>query len=173
MPETEVEELEVSEGHQGYAPNNAEVHSSASLQLRALRMVEQRQMRTRDPLSFERQNPSNPHADGPLMPPVPESRDYSAAEERRRMRGARERYQLRRIERRQAAPTPPYTDSDLAFLARSDSPRLSSSLTPVLSPTHQALSGDMDSPPRRPLEETEFTFGGPPYTDVSVKHLVL
>ncbi|KAG4438420.1 hypothetical protein IFR05_006126 [Cadophora sp. M221] len=171
MPEAEPEEFEVSESQQGNMPNQVELRSSAALQMRALRMVEQERMRMHDSLSFERQHPSNPDVDGPLMPPVPESRDYSVAEERQReiYRLRQVRQDLRRMARRHPAPTPPYTDSDLAFLARTDSPRLSSSLTPVLSPSHQPTTRDMDSPPRRPLEEADFSFtarGDPhPYTD--------
>lgn len=172
MPEAEPEEFEVSESQQGNMPNQVELPSSAALQMRAFRMVEQERMRMRDSLSFERQHPSNLDVDGPLMPPVPESRDYSVAEERQReiYRLRQVRQDLRRMARRHPAPTPPYTDSDLAFLARTDSPRLSSSLTPVLSPSHQPSTGDMDSPPRRPLEEADFSFSarGHPYTDVSV-----
>ncbi|KAH7356630.1 hypothetical protein BKA65DRAFT_534440 [Rhexocercosporidium sp. MPI-PUGE-AT-0058] len=169
MPEAEPEEFEVSEGQQGNMLAQVELPSPAALQMRAFRMVEQERMRMRDPLSFERQHPSNPDVDGPLMPPVPESRDYSVAEERHReiYRLRQVRQDLRRMARRHPAPTPPYTDSDLAFLARTDSPRLSSSLTPVLSPSHQPSTNDMDSPPRRPLEEADFSFTARvhPYTD--------
>ena len=170
MPEAEPEEFEVSEGQQGIT---ADLPSSAPLQSRAMRIVEQERERTRmrDALSFERQHPPNSDIDGPLMPPVPESRDYSFAEERQREihRLRQVRQDLRRMARRHPAPTPPYTDSDLAFLARTDSPRLSSSMTPVLSPSHQNSIGDSFSPPRRSREDAEFSFTSVrgPFTDVS------
>ncbi len=170
MPENEPEEYEVSEIQQEIPPNQAQLPSPASLQSRAMRMFEQERIRLRDPLSFERQHPSNTE-DGPLMPPVPESRDYAGIEERQReiYRLRQVRQDLRRMARRHPAPTPPYTDNDLAFLTRTESPRLSSSLAPVLSPSHQPSTGDMDSPPRRPLEESDYSFTarGQTYNDVS------
>ncbi|PVH84353.1 hypothetical protein DL98DRAFT_651587 [Cadophora sp. DSE1049] len=168
MPEAEPEEFEVSEGQQG---SMADLPSLAPLHSRAMRIVEQERERARmrDALSFERQHPLNSDIDGPLMPPVPESRDYSFAEERQREihRLRQVRQDLRRMARRHPAPTPPYTDSDLAFLARTDSPRLSSSMTPVLSPSHQPSIGDSFSPPRRSLEDAEFSFTSVrgPFTD--------
>lgn len=172
MPDTEPEEYEVSESQQDIPPNRTQLPSPASLQSRAMRMFEQERMRLRDPLSFERQQPSNTE-DGPLMPPVPESRDYAGIEDRQReiYRLRQVRQDLRRMARRHPAPTPPYTDNDLAFLTRTESPRLSSSLTPVLSPSQQPSTGDVDSPPRRPLEESDYSFTsrGQLYNEVSIE----
>ncbi|KAL2073613.1 hypothetical protein VTL71DRAFT_10939 [Oculimacula yallundae] len=169
MPEAEQYE-DVPEGQRGNEPNYTEGDSLASSSglSRALRLE---RLRMRDPLSFEREHASILHIDGPLMPPVPESRDYSVAEERQReiyrLRHARQ--SLRRMSRRHPAPTPPYTDMDLAFTRQADSPRLSSSLTPVLSPSRQASTGSMPSPPHRSLEENDFTniSGGPPTTETA------
>ncbi|KAK0107079.1 hypothetical protein ONS95_003788 [Cadophora gregata] len=156
MPEAEPEEFEVSEGQQA---NISDLPSSVPVASRVWR----------DALSFERQHPPNSDIDGPLMPPVPESRDYSFAEERQREihRLRQVRQDLRRMARRHPAPTPPYTDSDLAFLARTDSPRLSSSMTPVLSPSRHTSTGDSFSPPRRSFEDAEFSFTSVrgPFTD--------
>lgn len=123
-------------------PEDTDLTSATSLtgraRARAYRMFEDERMRLRDTLSFERQPPPARDPDGPLMPPVPESRDYTSFEERRReiQRLHDVRRDLRRIARRRPAPTPPYTETDLAFMARtaSDSPQPSSQ-TPTLSPT--------------------------------------
>lgn len=129
-------------------PNEPDITSVASLHARAHRMFEDERMRLRDTLSFERQHPPTREIDGPLMPPVPESRDYSAFDERRReiQRLHDVRRDLRRIARRRPAPTPPYTESDLAFMARvgTDSPR-PSSLTPTLSPPRRPDGGDAEN----------------------------
>lgn len=53
--------------------------------------------------SFERRNPINIEIDGPLMPPVPESRDYTAIEERRREIQRGHIRDLRRMARRHPA----------------------------------------------------------------------
>ena len=94
-------------------------------------------MRLRDSISFERQHPPNVVIDGPLMPPAPEPRDYTTTEMRRRdiQHLLEVRRDLRRIARRRPAPTPPYTDTDLALMARmgTESPRASSG-TPARSP---------------------------------------
>ncbi|CZS90622.1 uncharacterized protein RAG0_01641 [Rhynchosporium agropyri] len=264
---------EVLEGQRANGPTLVEVPSLSSLQARSLRLE---RMRMRDPLSYERHRASNPEIDGPLMPPVPESRDYSEAEVLQRHREAQslrlERDQLaregesrdrsreidaqiwasawqqaeinantdyaameeaqrhreaqisqlqgeqqareardhslareaqrhseaqitqleresrdrsltgseqrhreetlrreannlrliradfRRLRRRHPAPTPPYFENDLPYVApaaRIDFPRLSSSLSPVLSPARQ-VSTAMVSSPRRRLEEADF-----------------
>lgn len=94
-------------------------------------------MRLRDTLSFERQSPPNMEIDGPLMPPAPEPREYPSADVRRReiQRLLEVRRDLRRIARRRPAPTPPYTDTDIALMARmrTESPR-PSSVAPTRSP---------------------------------------
>lgn len=141
-------------------------------------IFEQERMRLRDTLSFERQHPPSNEIDGPFMPPVPESRDFSATEERQRdvrdnfrLRSLA-RQDLRRVARRRPAPTPPYTDTDLNFMARSgrgiDLPR-PSSLTPARSPSHPSV-GETDVSPR-PNEDIDFSFTvrGPPYAEVSMQ----
>jgi len=174
MAEANPEEFEV---HvlEPQGANQIELPSAASLQSRAMRLFEQERMRLRDTLSFERQHPPNSEMDGPFMPPVPESRDYTGIEERQReiLRLRQVRQDLRRMARRHPAPTPPYTDRDAEYMVRSatgpDSPRLS--MTPALSPMHQN-SGDVESPPRRPLEASEFSFtarGLSSISDVSIQ----
>jgi hypothetical protein len=155
-------------------PNEPDVNSAASLHARAHRMFEDERMRLRDTLSFERQHPPTREIDGPLMPPVPESRDYSTFDERRReiQRLHDVRRDLRRIARRRPAPTPPYTETDLAFMARvgTDSPR-PSSLTPTLSPPRRVEAADTENSRSfgtRVPEEFEFTSRATPFmTDVS------
>lgn len=146
---------------------------------RTMGMLDQSErMRLRDTLSFERQHPPSNEIDGPFMPPVPESRDYSGTEERQReiLRLRAMRQDLRRIARRRPAPTPPYTDAELSVTMimnntgpAIDSPR-PSSLTPVRSPSHQSSLGEADASARRPLEESDFSFTarGPPYASVDV-----
>lgn len=132
--------------------------SSASL-ARGARALEDERMRLRDNISFERQNPQNGVIDGPLMPPVPEPRDYSAAEVRRReiQRLLEVRRDIRRMARRLPAPTPPYTDTDLALMARMDteSPQTSSD-TPARSP--RLMLGEL---------ETTVSISGRPQIDTS------
>ncbi|PQE30508.1 hypothetical protein CJF32_00010229 [Rutstroemia sp. NJR-2017a WRK4] len=99
-----------------------------------------------DNWSFERQHAPTTDADGPLMPPVPESRDYSATTEHQRdlRRLYQVRQDLRRMARRRPAPTPPYTDTDIAFISRlssSDPPRQSSSTPRLTPPNEDAAEG--------------------------------
>lgn len=164
-------EVQILEPPSGGPPNESEMPSGAPFQSRAIRMFEQERMRLRDTLSFERQHASNSE-DGPLMPPVPESRDYAGVEEREReiQRLRQVRQDLRRMARRQPAPTPPYTDRDIDYMARTgtgiNSPR-PSSLTPALSPSHQPSTAS--SPLRRLSDDFSFTAQAPPYAaDVSV-----
>jgi hypothetical protein len=132
--------------------------SHAASHARAARAVEDEQMRLRDTVSFERQHPPNVVVDGPLMPPAPEPRDYASADVRRReiQRLLEVRRDLRRIARRRPAPTPPYTDTDLALMARmgTESPG--------------PLS---DTPTRSPLplgeRETTVSFSGRPASENS------
>jgi hypothetical protein len=118
------------------SPRDAEEPPAAS-QARGSRAFDDERMRLRETLSFERQHLPNVEIDGPLMPPVPEPRDYSSADVRRReiQRLLEVRRDLRRIARRRPAPTPPYTDTDLALMARmgTESPR-PASVTPARSP---------------------------------------
>jgi len=164
------EEYEVWEGQQRSGSNEADSASVASLQARIAQRIfeEEQQSRIRDINPFARQPPPNAESDGPLMPPVPESRDYTAGMEERtreiqRMRQVRQ--DLRRMARRHPAPTPPYTDTDLTLIARigSDSPR-PSTLTPALSPLRQLSTGEGDSP------NPEFTFTRSYLTDVSTTY---
>lgn len=152
--------------------------SAASLQQRAMQMFEQERMRLRDPLSYERQRLPTFEADGIPMPPVPESRDYAGIEDRHREinRLRQVRQDLRRIARRRPAPTPPYIDGDYVNIRTEpgvSSPR-PSSLTPALSPSHQAMLGESDVSMRRPLEDSDymFTTRGPSTSDVSFEAMV-
>jgi hypothetical protein len=176
-------DYEFLESQQRSPPHEAEASSIASLQARAHRLFDDERMRLRDTMSFERQHLHPPHTDidGPLMPPVPESRDYSGIDERERRREIQRlhevRRDLRRIARRRPAPTPPYTETDLALMARlgTDSPR-PSSLTPAVSPPRESF-GDvrMNFPsfglranPSDSSDQLDFRAREPPYTsDVS------
>lgn len=78
------------------------------------RRLQQEERARRDArLSFERQNlPGEP--DGPLMPPVPESRDFASRLDERQ-REIDQLYTIRRTlrtARRHAVPTPPFTEND-------------------------------------------------------------
>lgn len=170
-------EVQILDPPSGGPPNETEMPSGAPFQSRAMRMFEQERMRLRDTLSFERQHAPNSEMDGPLMPPVPESRDYAGIEERQReiQRLRQVRQDLRRMARRHPAPTPPYTDRDIEYMARTgtgiNSPR-PSSLTPALSPSHQPSTAS--SPLRRLSDDFSFTAQAPPYpADVSHFHLML
>jgi hypothetical protein len=125
-------------------PRRVDVTSASHA--RAARAVEDEQMRLRDTISFERQHPPNVVVDGPLMPPAPEPRDYASPEVRRReiQRLLEVRRDLRRIARRRPAPTPPYTDTDLALMVRMgrESPGPSTD-TPARSP--QRAPGEAES----------------------------
>jgi hypothetical protein len=165
------DEYEVWDSQQRSGSNEADSASVASLQARIAHRIfeEEQQSRIRDTNPFARQVPPNADADGPLMPPVPESRDYAAGMEERtreiqRMRQVRQ--DLRRMARRHPAPTPPYTDTDLTLIARigNDSPR-PSTLTPALSPLRQLSAGEGDS------SNPEFTFSRSYLTDVSTSNL--
>ncbi|KAE8453023.1 hypothetical protein EG329_012210 [Mollisiaceae sp. DMI_Dod_QoI] len=169
--DTEPEEYEISESRPGGVSAQNETRDA---QARSMGWFEQERMRLRDSLSFERQHPPGNEIDGPFMPPVPESRDYSGSEERQReiLRLRAVRQDLRRMARRRPAPTPPYTDTDLNYIARNgpgiSSPR-PSSLTPARSPPYQPPIFEADASPRRPLEDSDFSFTtgirGPPFAD--------
>ena len=140
------------------SPRHADELSNAS-HARGARALEEERMRLRDSISFERQHPPNVVIDGPLMPPAPEPRDYTTTETRRReiQRLLEVRRDLRRIARRRPAPTPPYTDTDLALMARigTESPRASSD-TPERSP--RLTLGEL---------EPTVTFSGRPVPETS------
>ena len=163
-------EVQVLEPQSRDLPNQGDMPSGLPFQSRAMRMFEQERMRLRDSLSFERQHVPNSEIDGPLMPPVPESRDFAGMEERQReiQRLRQVRQDLRRMARRHPAPTPPYTDRDIEYMARNsgNSPRMS--MTPSLSPSHQPSTAS--SPLRQGLEDSSLT-GQAPTSDVS--HILL
>ncbi|KAH8596511.1 hypothetical protein B0O99DRAFT_620618 [Bisporella sp. PMI_857] len=120
-------------------------------------------MRLRDTLSFERQYPPSMDVDGPLMPPVPESRDYSSFDDRRREIERINIRDLRRLARRHPAPTPPYTETDITRLGHigSESPR-----NATTSPSRYTPTGDVENIGQRAEEESiEFvaTARRPPY----------
>lgn len=152
--------------------------SSASSQSRAMRIHEQERMRLRDALSFERdalsfehQRPSYTGVDGPLMPPVPESRDYTTLEARQReaYRLRSVRRDLQRMSRRHAAPTPPYTDSDIVYMRGvNEDPELS--ITPEMLPSLRTAN-ESNSPPRHSLEE--LTARRPLFNEVSLRMSII
>ena len=167
VADTNSDEYDMAEARPGAPPTQAVLTASDS---RPLNTMDEERTRLRDPLSFERQHPPSSEMDGPLMPPVPESRDYSVMviEERRladRIRELeqirRDRSDLRRMARRHPAPTPPYAATDIGSvgLSRSgiDSPR-PSSLAPALSPSHRVPAGDGEASPRRQPDDPDFSF---------------
>ncbi|TVY43327.1 hypothetical protein LSUB1_G001415 [Lachnellula subtilissima] len=124
VADTSPEEYEIWEMQRASPPNDGESASE-----RAHRLFQADQTRHRDTLSFEGQNPraTNAEVDGPLMPPVPESRDYSAIEDhQQRMRQIRPRLATRRT----LAPTPHYTEAHLASLRQ-----ISTMTPPAASPS--------------------------------------
>ncbi|PBP19364.1 hypothetical protein BUE80_DR009882 [Diplocarpon rosae] len=152
-PDVEVQESELPEFQQNTPTDHGEVFSSNSVHRQ---MHERARERMRESYNLMRQQSSSNTQDSHFMPPVPESRDYTGADETQReiYRARQLRLDLRRLGRRHPAPTHPYTDGDRAPLTRTDSPRLSSSVTPVLSPSHQPVAtGRIESPWRIPLEE--------------------
>lgn len=172
VTDTNTGDYEVWENQRSRTPPiDPDFASVASLQTRAQRMIEE-ERGSRDTLSFERQRPPNTEQDGSLMPPVPESRDYSGIEDRQmeiqRLRQVRQ--DLRSMARRHPAPTPPYTETDIASInrPRNDSPRLSSFTPPAMSPARQPPTGETSAStsPRRPLDEDN-TYRGPSFHDVS------
>jgi len=163
------EDYEVWQMQRTSPPDDGELTFVGNIQDRAQRMFEAGQARLRDTLSFERQHPhsrpTNSEIDGPLMPPVPESRDYSSLEDRQQ----RLRNISRRIAARNSAPTPPYTGADLSALPPTGplSPG-PISLTPALSPVRQSPPYDAESAPRRPIPNEEYgalgSIGGNTYS---------
>ena len=175
-------DYEVWENQQSRTPPiNPDVTSVASLQARAHRIFEEERTRLRDTLSFERQHPPNTEQDGSSMPPaVPEPRDYSGSgdhqrDHQREMQRLRQmRQDLRRMSRRLPAPTPPYTETDIAFTNRpgSDAP----SSPPLMSrarylPTPETFAST--STPQPLEDEEDSTYREFAYFDVSVDNLSL
>jgi hypothetical protein len=171
-------DYEVWEGQRTSPPHESGIPPVASSQAPGPRMFDDERMRLRDTLSFERQHTTNMEADGPLLPPAPESRDYhpvalSPEAQREVLRIHEIRRNLQRLARRRTAPTPPYTETDIALIARvgTDSPR-PASLTPTLSPSRQLTLQDLEASMtfgRPSLERHDFTVRDAPNTsDVSV-----
>ena len=98
--------------------------------------------------------------DGPLLPPAPDPERTQISRVREMERLHQVRRDLRRMSRRRPAPTPPYTETDIAFIARTgrDSPR-PSSLTPALSPSRI-------SPPEGEAEISSVRYHDPEQTDL-------
>ena len=112
--------------------------SIASLQARANRLFENERVALSDPLSWERSHSPDviQGYDLSFLPPAPDPElETRISQEREMERLHQVRRDLRRMGRRRPAPTPPYTETDIALIARTsrDSPR-PSSLTPALSP---------------------------------------
>lgn len=142
VADTTPEEYEIWEMQRASPPNDGESASERAHRLFTTRY--------RDTLSFERQTPraTNSEVDGPLMPPVPESRDYSAIEDhQQRMRQIRPRLGTTR---RNLAPIPQYpeepTEANLAPLPRTHP----DSLIRPLSPGDQHRHYDAEFTARRP-----------------------
>lgn len=164
--EGENEALGLSDIQRSSHPNEIELPSSAFFQPRTMmRMFEQEPTTARDPPSFERQQPASTE-DSPPMPPVPESRDYAGSDERQRII-YRARQIRSNLHRARGVDLAPRTGGDPAFSSRTESPRLSTSMTPVLSPSHRPSAQISDSPPRRTLEESDFGITVRSYTEVS------
>lgn len=138
-----------------------ELTASESIQRQAARIaeregdLEREYLRSRIHLG-RRGRGNDPNDDGPsMMPPVPETRDYYSFR-RDELSRLRQRSELQRLARN-PAPTPPYTDTDLEYLARngSDSPR--SRISPhghALAIAHrQATEGEEEQ--SRRLENSE------------------
>jgi len=99
IPSTHSRDEEDEDPEHVSPPDEPEFSPDASDIARMNRMrVHSERMRLHQ--SFERRNPLNIEIDGPLMPPVPESRDYTAIEERRREIQRGHIRDLRRIARR-------------------------------------------------------------------------
>jgi len=137
--------------------------SIATLQARANRFLENERTTLGDPLSWERQHPVSVtlrEFDSPILPPAPDPElEARMSREREIERLHQVRRDLRRMGRRRPAPTPPYTETDMAFMARRarDSPR-PSSLTPALSPSRLSPpEGEAEtSSVRNEQEESDF-----------------
>lgn len=120
--------------------------SFASLQMRTQHIFEEEERsRTREPVSFELRQTSNNDSDGPIMPPVPESRDYSSIEDRQRERENISRLEFRRM--LGGVVLRSITESDPASTSRRgpSSPR-PSSLTPALSSLPSSPGSTSSSP---------------------------
>jgi len=112
IPSTHSRDEEDEDPEHVSPPDEPEFSPDASDIARMNRMrVHSERMRLHQ--SFERRNPLNIEIDGPLMPPVPESRDYTAIEERRREIQRGHIRDLRRIARRHPAAPPPFAEADV------------------------------------------------------------
>jgi hypothetical protein len=109
--------------------------------------------RVSDPVSWERRH--TPDGGYPnALPPVPDPEMESRADRMQRLRQIDEsqserldqiQRDLRILGRRRPAPTPPYTETDIAFMARRARLRrdpVTSSLTPARSPVRISPPGD-------------------------------
>ncbi|EHK97979.1 hypothetical protein GLAREA_05317 [Glarea lozoyensis ATCC 20868] len=144
------EEYEIWEMQRTSPPADVEAREIDITHRRGAQRLLAEAERLRESLGIERRNRSN-EPDGPsMMPPVPETRDYYGI--RGELAAPRQPSDLQRLARN-PAPTPPYTETDLAFLARrgSGSPR-PSSLAAALSLPGQPLN-DNESRRRRIMEE--------------------
>ena len=159
--------------------------SIAFLQARAHRLIEnERAYGEReafiDRVSWERRHTPDggyPNALPPAPEPGMENREDGESERLRHVRASREREierlhqvrrDLRRLGRRRPAPTPPYTEPDIAFIAHTgrlyrDSP-VPSSLTPARSPVRLSppdgeteVSSVRNSGPEEPLAAPNLT----------------
>ena len=111
IPSTNSRDEDVEEPEHVSPPVEPDISPDASDIARMNRMrVHSERMRLH---RIERRNPLNIEIDGPWMPPVPESRDFTAVEERRREIQRGHIRDLRRMARRHPAPTPPYTEADI------------------------------------------------------------
>lgn len=166
------EEYEVWEVQRRSPPNDAELSYP---QDRARRIYDAGPTRLRDTLIYEREQPEairirspNTEINGPLMPPVPESRDYSAAgDQQQRLRNISRRLAARR----NLAPTPPYTEADHPSPPRvgSNSPQISVGPRPRSPPRTASIDAGLSSPtPREEDSEVVMTARRPNRTDVSI-----
>jgi hypothetical protein len=170
MLDSNYEDYEVWENQQRSPPTDIEDSTVASSHARAQRLLEEgRATLRRYSPSFERQHVASSEEQDPLMPPVPEPGDYAALVGRHRdlQRLHQVRQDLRRLARRNAAPTPPYTETE----ASSNTPpnqddSRPSSLTPAISSIHQSIVDGAGSEMRhpsaaRPTAESPWVFDQP------------
>lgn len=139
-----------------------ELSTTESIQRQAARIAERESELEREYLRSRIQlgrhgRGNEPDEDGPsMMPPVPETRDYYSFR-RGELSRLRQRSELQRLARN-PAPTPPYTDTDLEFLARhgSDSPHLRiSPYGHALAIAHRQATEAEEEQTRRALEDSE------------------
>ena len=134
--------------------------SIAALNAHANRFHESERTALGEPLSWERRHTieSLRDFDSPILPPAPDPElEARISREREIERLHQVRRDLRRMGRRRPAPTPPYTETDMAFMRRPrDSPR-PSSLTPARSPARPSPPGaDAETSSIRNDQESDF-----------------